>query len=45
LRLDHTDVPGSNRNEILVLTDDEGALVVRPNGSKQAPVGKSSEKL
>lgn len=32
LRLDHTDVPGAKHNEIVVLTDDEGALVVGANG-------------
>jgi len=32
LRLDHTDVPGAKQNEIIVLTDDEGALVVGVNG-------------
>ncbi|MBC7785630.1 MAG: manganese/iron ABC transporter ATP-binding protein [Burkholderiales bacterium] len=32
LRLDHTDVPGAERNELVVLTDDEGALVVGAGG-------------
>jgi manganese/iron transport system ATP-binding protein len=38
LRLDHTDSPGANRNEYLVLTDDESPLVVGDNGQlkKQA---------
>ncbi len=32
LRVDHTDIPGSVRNEILILTDDEGALVIGEHG-------------
>jgi manganese/iron transport system ATP-binding protein len=31
IRVDHTDVPGSS-NELVVLTDDEGALIVGPTG-------------
>lgn len=36
LHLDHTDQPGSKRNELLVLTDDEGALVIGANVRKEA---------
>lgn len=32
VRLDHTDIPGAQRNEILILTDDEGALVMDDRG-------------
>ncbi len=32
LRVDHTDIPGSSSNEILILTDDEGALVLGEHG-------------
>lgn len=32
LRLDHTDAPGAARNELIVLTDDEAALVVGADG-------------
>lgn len=32
LRLDHTDAPGGERNELVVLTDDEAALIVGPDG-------------
>ncbi|MDZ4786157.1 MAG: metal ABC transporter ATP-binding protein [bacterium] len=32
LRLDHTDIPGSKSNEIVILTDDEAALVIGDNG-------------
>lgn len=32
LRVDHTDVPGADANELVVLTDDERALIVDPAG-------------
>lgn len=32
LRVDHTDIPGARANELRVLTDDEHALVFRPDG-------------
>lgn len=35
IRLDHTDIPGARRNELLILTDDEGALVLGENGHPQ----------
>lgn len=31
VRLDHTDEPGSKSNELIILTDDEGALVLSGN--------------
>lgn len=32
LRVDHTDTPGSKIHELRVITDDEGALVLREDG-------------
>lgn len=41
IRLDHTDEPGSKKNELIILTDDEGALVL--SGDKLARRGTSKE--
>lgn len=43
LHLDHTDVPGAKRNELIVLTDDEGALVVGLNGRLERSGGRSEK--
>lgn len=41
LRVDHTDVPGAKSNELVVLTDDEGALIVGPTGQvTRYPTGR-----
>lgn len=42
LRVDHTDVPGAQANELRVLTDDEHALVFQPDG-QALPRGSGRE--
>lgn len=42
IRLDHTDEPGSKKNELIILTDDEGALVL--SGDKLARRGSAKER-
>lgn len=43
IRLDHTDEPGSKKNELIILTDDEGALVLSGNKLTKRGTGKDHE--
>ncbi len=41
LQLDHTDLPGASRNELRVMTDDEGALIFDQDGRPTSQRGRS----
>ena len=43
LRVDHTDVPGAPSNELTVLTDDEGALIMGDDGLPPPPSANAPE--